>query len=108
MTFSKVIDEIKNLLSLSFSQLNYPPIEYDVTEPPLKEFGDLTSNIAFLLGKKLKRKPSSIANEIVEKVLLPRIDTIVKTEDLLFFLYRHIVQDTSILKLIMNCSASSY
>lgn len=75
MTFSKVIDEIKNLLSLSFSELNYPPIEYDVTEPPLKEFGDLTSNIAFLIGKKLKRKPSSIANEIVEKVLLPRIDT---------------------------------
>ena len=75
MTFSKVIDEIKNLLSLSFSELNYPPIEYDVTEPPLKEYGDLTSNIAFLLGKKLKRKPSSIAYEIVEKVLLPRIDT---------------------------------
>ena len=75
MTFSKVIDEIKNLLSLSFSELNYPSIEYEVTEPPLKEFGDLTSNIAFLLGKKLKRKPSSIANEIVEKVILPRIDT---------------------------------
>ena len=75
MTFSKVIDEIKNLLSLSFSELNYPPIEYDVTEPPLKEFGDLTSNIGFLLGKKLKRKPNSIAYEIVEKVLLPRIDT---------------------------------
>jgi arginyl-tRNA synthetase len=51
MTFSKVIDEIKNLLSLSFSELNYPPIEYDVTEPPLKEFGDLTSNIAFYLER---------------------------------------------------------
>ncbi|MDR4510958.1 MAG: arginine--tRNA ligase [Nitrososphaeraceae archaeon] len=80
MTLSSVIKEINNLLDLTFSELQYPKIEYEVTEPPLKEFGDLTTNIAFLLAKKTKKKPSFIAREIVEKIIVPRIEFINKND----------------------------
>lgn len=78
MTLSTVIKEINNLLDLTFSDLNYPRIEYSVTEPPLSDFGDLTTNIAFLLAKKTKRKPLFVATEIVEKIINPRISNVEK------------------------------
>ncbi|MFB5599295.1 MAG: arginine--tRNA ligase [Nitrososphaeraceae archaeon] len=78
MTLSTVVKEINNLLNLTFSDLNYPRIEYSVTEPPLSDFGDLTTNIAFLLAKKTKRKPLFVATEIVEKIINPRISSVDK------------------------------
>ena len=62
-------------VSTSLINLGYTHQDFDVSEPPRKEFGDLTCNIAFQLSKKLKKPPFSIAKEIVDKQLTPYFDT---------------------------------
>jgi arginyl-tRNA synthetase len=42
---------------------------FDISESPRKEFGDITCNIAFKLGGRVKKPPYEIAKEIVEKEL---------------------------------------
>jgi arginyl-tRNA synthetase len=61
-------------LLTALSNLNYSHPDFNISESPRKEFGDLSCNIAFLLSKKLKRRPVDIANEIIEKELKPYIE----------------------------------
>src|ERR671910_409027 len=65
MSLKEVIHEIRRIVNRSLLDLNYDVINYDVSEPPKSEFGDLTTNIAFLLGKKNHKKPYEIARELV-------------------------------------------
>ncbi|MGE5863097.1 MAG: arginine--tRNA ligase [Nitrososphaerales archaeon] len=65
MSLKEVINEIRKIVNGSLLDLKYDPINYDVSEPPKSEFGDLTTNIAFLLGKKNHKKPYEIAKELV-------------------------------------------
>jgi arginyl-tRNA synthetase len=65
MSLKEVINEIKKIINRSLLDLKYDAINYDVSEPPKTEFGDLTTNIAFLLGKKNHKKPYEIAKELV-------------------------------------------
>ena len=65
MSLKEVINEIRKIINRSLLDLKYDAIDYDVSEPPKKEFGDLTTNIAFLLGKKSNKKPYEIARELV-------------------------------------------
>jgi arginyl-tRNA synthetase len=44
-------------------------IDFEISEPPLKEFGDFSCNIAFPLSKVLKKSPLEIANDIVNNIL---------------------------------------
>ena len=74
MTFRLLINEIHQALLNGLSNLNYSHPDFNISESPRKEFGDLSSNIAFLLSKKLKRRPVDIANEIIEKELKPYIE----------------------------------
>jgi arginyl-tRNA synthetase len=46
--------------------MGYPEIEFDVSEPPRKEFGDLTCNVAFQLAKHAKKAPPKIASEFAD------------------------------------------
>jgi arginyl-tRNA synthetase len=46
----------------------YPEIQFDVSEPPRKEFGDLTCNVAFPLSKQLKMPPPKIAQELISHI----------------------------------------
>ena len=75
MTFRLLVNEIRLAVLNSLINLGYTHQDFDVSEPPRKEFGDLTCNIAFQLSKKLKKPPFSIAKEIVEKQLTPYFDT---------------------------------
>ena len=75
MTFRLLVNEIRLAVSTSLINLGYTHQDFDVSEPPRKEFGDLTCNIAFQLSKKLKKPPFSIAKEIVDKQLKPYFDT---------------------------------
>lgn len=74
LTFRLLIDEIHQALLNGLSNLNYSHPDFNISESPRKEFGDLSCNIAFLLNKKLKRRPVDIANEIIEKELKPYIE----------------------------------
>lgn len=65
MSLKEVIHEIRKIINRSLLDLKYDFINYDVSEPPKSEFGDLTTNIAFLLGKKNHKKPYEIARELV-------------------------------------------
>ena len=65
MTLKEVIHQIREIINKSLVDLKYETIEYDVSEPPKPEFGDLTTNIAFLLSKRMHKKPNEIARELV-------------------------------------------
>lgn len=68
MTLRILIDQARELISSALASMGYPVIEFDVSEPPKKEFGDLSCNVAFLLSKKLKKPPSEIAMKLAESL----------------------------------------
>ncbi len=53
------------------AKAGYNAVPFDVSEPPKKEFGDLTCNVAFLLSKQLRMAPPKIAQELIEKGIKP-------------------------------------
>ena len=65
MTLKEVINQIRQIVDKALLDLEYEKIEYDISEPPKTEFGDLTTNIAFLLSKRIHKKPNEIAKELV-------------------------------------------
>ena len=65
-----IIQEIeKTLTELNYNNEN---LDIHITVPKNKNFGDLSTNIAFLLAKSLKKNPLDIASEI--KIKLEKID----------------------------------
>ena len=66
MTFQSILDEIRNNLNGILSDLGITDVSFSV-EPAKPGFGDVTSNIAFLLAKRLKQNPFDIAQMISEK-----------------------------------------
>lgn len=68
MIFRSIKDRIRIEIKRIIKELNYPEVDFDILEPPSKELGDLATNVAFLLGKVLKRKPYDIANELANKI----------------------------------------
>jgi arginyl-tRNA synthetase len=53
------------------AKAGYNAVPFEVSEPPRKEFGDLTCNVAFLLSKQLRMPPPKIAQELIEKGIKP-------------------------------------
>lgn len=74
MIFEEIIGEINQYLEdvLSYFNLKKSEINFEITEPPIKELGDFSTNIAFLLAKTLKKSPVDIAAHLAN-VLLPDI-----------------------------------
>ncbi len=60
------LTEIFKKASQKLSYLNEINLNFDV--PKIESHGDLSSNAAMLLAKKLKRKPSEIADEIISSL----------------------------------------
>ena len=71
MTFRALLDEIRNVISAGLIDLGYPQENFDLSEPPRPEFGDVSSNVAFQISKKIGRKPHDVARDFVEKHLKP-------------------------------------
>ena len=86
MTFRLLVNEIRQAVANSLINLNYVHQDFDISESPRKEFGDLSCNVAFLLSKHLRRGPLDIANEIIEKELTPYIEKKKATNSLSFIL----------------------
>jgi arginyl-tRNA synthetase len=62
----KIREILKNSVGRLFPQIKIPEIQ--VEHPEKKEFGDYSTNLAFLVAKELKKKPSEIANQIAKSV----------------------------------------
>jgi arginyl-tRNA synthetase len=63
-------EKIREILKNSVRKL-FPKIkisEFQVEHPEKKEFGDYSTNLAFLIAKELKKKPNEIANQIAKSV----------------------------------------
>ena len=66
MTFQSIIDEIQNNLDKVLFDMSISDIDFSVV-PAKSGFGDVSSNISYLLAKKLQKSPSEIAQLISEK-----------------------------------------
>ena len=60
MTFQSILDEVRNNLNKILSEMSITGIDFSV-EPAKPGFGDVSSNISFLLAKQLKKSPRDIA-----------------------------------------------
>ncbi|MDR4491107.1 MAG: arginine--tRNA ligase [Candidatus Nitrosocosmicus sp.] len=71
MIIENIIQEINIILKdvLSYYDQEVIATPYDISEPPVREFGDYSTNIAFVLSKLLKKSPMQIANEITQEIL---------------------------------------
>ncbi len=71
MIVENVINEIGQSLEgvLAFYNLTKSEVNFEISEPHVKDFGDFYTNICFLLAKKLKKSPNEIANHIVNSIL---------------------------------------
>ncbi len=66
MTFKSIIDEIENNLNKILGDLSISDVKFTV-EPAKPGFGDVSSNVSFLLSKQLKKSPKDIADMLSEK-----------------------------------------
>jgi len=66
MTFKSIIDEVENNLNKILSDLSISDVEFSV-DPAKPGFGDVSSNISYLLAKQLKKSPKEIAEMLSEK-----------------------------------------
>ncbi|WP_458721302.1 arginine--tRNA ligase domain-containing protein [Candidatus Nitrosocosmicus sp. R] len=71
MILENVINEIGQSLDgvLTFYNLTKSEVNFEISKPHVKDFGDFSTNICFLLAKKLKKSPHEIANHIVNTIL---------------------------------------
>ena len=72
MLFETTKEEIRCQMREVLSHYNLNEnnnIDFEISEPPLKEYGDFSCNIAFTLSKILKKSPLEIANDIVSNIL---------------------------------------
>ena len=66
MTFKSILDEIENNLNKILDNLSISDVNFSV-EPAKPGFGDVSSNISFLLAKQLKKSPKEISEMLSEK-----------------------------------------
>ena len=66
MTFKSILDEIENNLHKILSDLSISDVKFSV-EPAKPGFGDVSSNISYLLAKQLKQSPKDVAEMLAKK-----------------------------------------
>ena len=79
MTFKSILDEIENNLNKVLSDLSISNISFSV-DPAKPGFGDVSSNVSFLLAKQLKQSPQRIAEMLSEKYSHCTSTLVLKTE----------------------------
>ena len=79
MTFKSIIDEIENNLKKILDELSISDVKFTV-EPAKPGFGDVSSNVSFLLAKQLKKSPKEIAEMLSEKYRHCSNTLVLKTE----------------------------
>ena len=60
--------ELHNQIASILEQLEFPPVEIIFDKPKVETHGDLTTNVAMVLAKKIGKNPRQVAQSIVEKI----------------------------------------
>ena len=60
--------QLTEILSATISSLSYPTKLFSLTPPKNHHFGDLSSNLALLLAKDLKKNPMEIGKTIINEL----------------------------------------
>ncbi|NLA39762.1 MAG: arginine--tRNA ligase, partial [Methanomicrobiales archaeon] len=73
-----MIETIKSEIKKSCTELAWPPVPFIVERPRDPSFGHVSSNVALLLSKSLKRSPREIAEILMQKMwnTIPGLDKI--------------------------------
>jgi len=79
MTFQAIIGEIENNLKKILDELSISDVSFSV-EVAKPGFGDVSSNIAFLLAKELQKSPKDITQMLSEKYSQCTSTLVLKTE----------------------------
>ena len=79
MTFKSIIDEIESNLNKILNDLSISDVKFTV-KPAKPGFGDVSSNVSFLLTKQLKKSPKNIAEMLSEKYQHCSSTLVLKTE----------------------------
>jgi len=79
MAFKSIIEEIENNLNKILSDLSILDVKFSV-ESAKPGFGDVSSNVSFLLAKQLKKSPKDIAAMLSEKYQHCSNTLVLKTE----------------------------
>lgn len=79
MTFKSIIDEIESNLTKILNDLSVSDLKFTV-ELAKPGFGDVSSNVSFLLSKRLKKSPKDIAEMLSEKYDQCSNTLVLKTE----------------------------
>ena len=79
MTFKSIIDEIENNLNKILDDLSISNLKFSV-ESAKPGFGDVSSNVSFLLAKQLKKSPKDVAEMLSEKYQHCSSTLVLKTE----------------------------
>jgi len=79
LSFKSLIDEIENNLHKILDDLSVSGISFSV-EPAKPGFGDVSSNVSFLLAKHLKKNPKEIADILSEKYMQSQSTLVSKVE----------------------------
>jgi len=66
LSLSVLLEEITTNLNKISQELQFPETAFSVM-PSKPQFGDISCNVAFLLAKNLKKKPTEISQQFVEK-----------------------------------------
>jgi arginyl-tRNA synthetase len=71
MILEEVIEEIDGIIKEALTSYEYVDmkVDYDITQPPIPEFGDYSTNVCFQLAKIIRKSPILIAEEIVKRKL---------------------------------------
>jgi len=79
MTFQSILDEVRNNINKILSEMSITGIDFSV-EPAKPGFGDVSSNISFLLAKQLKKSPRDIAQLFSENYEKSHNTLVLKSE----------------------------
>tara|TARA_Y100000590_G_scaffold266442_1_gene299275 strand:- start:6834 stop:8714 length:1881 start_codon:yes stop_codon:yes gene_type:complete len=60
---------IKDEMDRALKEINFPEVDYQIKENTNPEYGELYTNIPFMLSKSLKKNPMDIANEIQKELV---------------------------------------
>ncbi|MEM0384998.1 MAG: arginine--tRNA ligase [Nitrososphaeria archaeon] len=69
MPFKTLKKEVRELIEKALKELGYPTVDFLIQEPPSLEFGELSSNVAFEIAKKMGKPPYEIASNIALRIM---------------------------------------
>jgi arginyl-tRNA synthetase len=70
LSFREFKEQAKSVVEEALKKLDYPIVEFHISEPPEEGYGDLAANTAFTLAKRLRRPPLEVAKKIASEIKL--------------------------------------